>query len=340
VTGDERLAVVLLNLGGPDRPEAIRPFLQNLFNDPAIIPLPTPLRQIVAATVAGRREREARAIYARIGGRSPILEETLRQAHALEAALAGTGEVRVFVAMRYWHPLSVDTAAEVARWRPDRIVLAPLYPQFSTTTTASSLAEWRRAARSAALDRPTAAICCYPTETGLVEAHARALRQAIGEVGHPYRILFSAHGLPKKVVARGDPYPWQVEQTAKAVLAALGGEHDAIVCYQSRVGPLAWIGPATADEIGRAGRDGLAVILAPIAFVSEHSETLVELDMTCRELARTAGVKTYLRVPALGADALFISGLAALVRRARGNPCSGAGRRLCPAALRRCPMAG
>ncbi|MGH6718883.1 MAG: ferrochelatase [Alphaproteobacteria bacterium] len=345
--GGDRLAVVLFNLGGPDRPEAIRPFLYNLFDDPAIVGLPGPVRHLLAVAVSTRREREARAIYARIGGRSPILEETWRQAHALQVALGEpgeappTGEVRVFVAMRYWHPMSHETAAAVAQWRPDRIVLIPLYPQFSTTTTASSLTDWHRAAKAVGLGQPTVAVCCYPTETGLAEAHALALDQAIARVGpRPYRILFSAHGLPKTVVARGDPYPWQVERTAEAVLKALGGLHDAVVCYQSRVGPLAWIGPATGDEIKRAGRDGVAVVLVPIAFVSEHSETLVELDMIGAELARKAGVTEYLRVPALGADPVFIAGLAGIVRRARGNPCSAAGHRLCPQAHRRCPMAG
>lgn len=338
-----RLAVVLFNLGGPDRPEAIRPFLFNLFNDPAIIGLPGPLRRVLATLASTRREREAKAIYARIGGRSPILEETWRQAHALEAVLNRPGVARVFVAMRYWHPMSREVAAEVAAFAPDRVVLLPLYPQFSTTTTASSFADWTASAKAAGLDVSTAAVCCYPVESGFVAAHAASIRTALDGLGErPCRILFSAHGLPEKVVARGDPYPWQVERTAEAVLARLGETHDGVVCYQSRVGPLTWIGPSTEDEIRRAGKDGRAVVLIPIAFVSEHSETLVELDITYAELAREAGVPAYVRVPALGADDGFIAALADLVRAAaeRTGVRAGGDRRLCPATARRCPMAG
>jgi len=337
-----RIAVVLFNLGGPDRPDAVRPFLYNLFNDPAIIGLPALPRLLLATLVSSKREKEAKGIYARIGGGSPILELTWRQAHALEAALAGADEIRVFVAMRYWHPMSEETAREVAAFAPDRVVLLPLYPQFSTTTTESSLGEWWRVARRVGLTAPSHAICCYPDEPSFVAAHAGLLRRALDSIpGQAARILFSAHGLPEKVVARGDPYPWQVERTAQAVLAALGGGHDAVVCYQSRVGPLTWIGPSTEHEIARAGHDGKAVVLVPIAFVSEHSETLVELDMTYAELARARGVARYVRVPALGGHPTFIAALAGLVRATltRYEPMSSGGCQRCPAAHRRCALA-
>jgi len=336
-------AVVLFNLGGPDRPEAIQPFLKNLFSDPAIIGLPWPLRPLLAQAISRKREKEARAIYARIGGRSPLNEETAAQATKLEAALGE--DFRVVMAMRYWHPLIEDVAREVALLKPERVVLLPLYPQFSTTTTGSSLGEWRRCAARAGLVAPTVALCCYPVDPALVAAHAALVRRALAEAeGRPVRLLFSAHGLPEKIVKAGDPYQWQVEQTAAAVVAALAMPGlDWQVCYQSRVGPLTWIGPSTDAEITRAGKDGKGAVVVPIAFVSEHSETLVELDMEYGELAHKVGCAPYIRVPALGTDGAFIDGLARLVRQAAGAGApalaSANGGRICPAEWGKCPCA-
>ena len=339
-----KLAVVLFNLGGPDRPEAVRPFLFNLFRDPAIIGLPRPARWMLAQLIARRRAPVSRQIYAQIGGKSPLLEHTRRQADALQGALQDEGEVRVFVAMRYWHPFAGETAQAVARFGPDRVVLLPLYPQFSTTTTGSSVADWQRAAARAGLRAETSTVCCYPSQAAFVAAHAALIGKVWAEAtaaGARARLLFSAHGLPQKVVARGDPYQWQVEQTAAAVVDALAlPDLDWVVCYQSRVGPLAWIGPATEAEIARAGADGVAVVVVPIAFVSEHSETLVELDIDYRRLAAASGVPAYHRVAALGAEPKFIWALAALVREAsrRDGIGSQQGGRICPAACRRCPL--
>ncbi|MGD9537842.1 MAG: ferrochelatase [Alphaproteobacteria bacterium] len=314
-----RTAIVLFNLGGPDSLDAVRPFLLNLFSDPAIIRVPQPLRFLIARLIAARRTPVAREIYRHLSGRSPILEETEAQARALEAALGTRGELRAFIAMRYWHPMSDETARAVAAYAPERVVLLPLYPQFSTTTTASSLRAWRKAARRAGLDRPSVALCCYPGADGFIEALASAIRPALAEAqahGEP-RLLLSAHGLPKKIVAAGDPYQQQVEETARRIVERLDIEGlDWQVCYQSRVGPLEWIGPATDDEVRRAGADRRSVVLAPIAFVSEHSETLVELDIEYRRLAERSGVAHYARVPAVGTDERFIEALAALVRGA------------------------
>ena len=333
-----RLAVILFNLGGPDSPAAVRPFLFNLFNDPAIIGAPVPIRWLLATYLSRRRAPVAQAIYAKIGGRSPLLELTRLQADALAASLGGA--VRVFVAMRYWHPLTAQTLAEVVAYQPDRVVLLPLYPQYSTTTTGSSLAAWRGQAAAAGLRAPTTALCCYPTEPGLIAALAALTRAGLDQAGPGARVLFSAHGLPKKVIAGGDPYQWQIERTAAAVAGQLGlAEPDWVVCYQSRVGPLEWIGPSTDDEIRRAGAAKVPLVVVPVAFVSEHSETLVELDMEYRELAVHAGVPAYVRVPAVGTDPRFIAGLAALVRGAiagAGGLCSQQGGRLCAAGLRRC----
>lgn len=334
-----RTAVVLFNLGGPDRPDAIRPFLFNLFNDPAILQVPQPFRWLLAEAISRRRAPKARAIYAHMGGGSPLLPLTEAQARALEAALGG--ETRAFVAMRYWHPMSAKTAAAVKAWGPDQVVLLPLYPQFSTTTTGSSLAAWARAARAVGLSAPTRVVCCYPSEPGFVAAVAEATRPALAraaEKGRP-RLLFSAHGLPKKVIEAGDPYQWQVERTAAAVAEALEMPGlDWLVSYQSKVGPLEWLGPATDDEVRRAGRDRVPLVVAPIAFVSEHSETLVELDIEYRHLAEDAGVPAYERVPAVATAPAFIDGLAGLVRRAlaSGGVVSESGGRICPGGCGRC----
>ncbi len=316
-----RTAIVLFNLGGPDSPEAVRPFLFNLFNDPAIIRLPWILRRPLASLISGRRAKTAQAIYARMGGRSPILPETEKQAAALEKALNSPGqnnlEIRVFIAMRYWHPFAAETAKAVQAWGAEKVVMLPLYPQYSTTTTQSSFDDWNRAAKAAGLSVPHVHVTQYPIQPGFIAANVALIREALARVEKPYRLLFSAHGLPKKIVAAGDPYQRQVEQSAAAVVAGLNiPDLDWQICYQSRVGPLEWIGPATEAEIKRAGADGKAILLCPIAFVSEHSETLVELDIEYAELAHEHGVKSYVRVPTVGVQPDFIDGLAQLVRSA------------------------
>lgn len=329
-----RIAVVLFNLGGPDRPEAVEPFLYNLFNDPSIIGLPGLLRRLVARRISRRRAPIARQIYAELGGGSPLLANTEAQARALEARFAGgADELRAFPCMRYWHPMSDEVARAVHGFAPDRIVLLPLYPQFSTTTTGSSRRVWLEAAEAAGLRATTTLVCCYPSEDGLVAAMAALVREGLAEAGPDARVLFSAHGLPKRVVAKGDPYQEQVERTAAAVAAAAGLAPDSwLVCYQSRVGPLEWIGPATDSEVRRAGTAGMPIVVVPIAFVSEHSETLVELDIEYRRLAAASGVPRYVRVPTVGTRSDFIDGLARLVREAvaeNGAVRSERGGRLC-----------
>jgi protoporphyrin/coproporphyrin ferrochelatase len=313
-----RTAVVLLNLGGPDSLDAVETFLFNLFSDPAILRLPWLLRLPLARLIARGRARTAREIYARLGGASPLLANTEIQAQALARTLGPN--YRSFVAMRYWRPTSADAVRAVVDWGPDEIVLLPLYPQFSTTTTASSLVAWRREAARHGLDCPARVVCCYPAEIGFVEAMAGLIRPALDRLSgsaKPPRLLLTAHGLPKKIVRAGDPYPGQVELTARAIVAALGWFGlDWQICYQSRVGPLAWIGPATDAEIRRAGAERVPLVVAPISFVSEHSETLVELDFDYRHLAESVGVPAYIRVSTVGAAPAFIGALAAVVRRA------------------------
>jgi ferrochelatase len=314
-------AVVLMNLGGPDSLAAVEPFLWNLFADPAIIDLPAALRLPLARMVARQRAKVARRIYAALGGSSPLLANTEAQARAVERVLGP--DYRCFVAMRYWHPTSAEAARKVKNWPADDIVCLPLYPQFSTTTTASSIKAWRQAAAREGLDRPTRTICCYPDEKGLVEAMAELIRPALVDArrfGKSPRLLLTAHGLPQKVVRAGDPYPRQVALTAAAVVATLSQpELDWRICYQSRVGPLKWIGPATDAEIRLAGKDRVPLVVTPIAFVSEHSETLVELDQDYRRLAEECGVPLYIRVPTVGATPRFVGALAALVHRAQAG---------------------
>jgi len=342
-----RVAIVLFNLGGPDRPEAIRPFLLNLFSDPAILRVPFFVRPFLARRIARARLKPATDNYALLGGRSPLLELTRQQAAALEAALPEL-TAKCFIAMRYWHPFSDAAAQAVRAWKPDEIVLLPLYPQYSTTTTGSSLSAWREAAARAGLVARTTTLCCYPTAPAFAAATAAIVQQAYDRAraevpaGTRLRVLFSAHGLPEAIVRRGDPYQWQVEQTVSAVLAAWpDAPADWVICYQSRATPQQWLEPSTDMEIERAGREGLAVLVVPIAFVSEHSETLVELDIEYRHLAERSGVAGYFRVPAQNADAGFIDALAGLVRAglARGpGLCSYAGGRICPPEHRDCPF--
>jgi protoporphyrin/coproporphyrin ferrochelatase len=345
-----KVAVVLFNLGGPDSPEAVEPFLRNLFSDPAIIALPAIVRLPLARLIARRRAPVARKIYDHIGGRSPIFEETRKQADALAVALSADGtEAKCFIAMRCWHPFSDGAARAVKAFNPDKIVLLPLYPQFSTATSASSLKDWSRAAKTAKLEKPTSSICCYPDEAGFVAAAAARIAETM--TGAPadvsYRLLLSAHGLPKRTIAKGDPYQWQVERSAAAIVEKLAmPQLEPVVCYQSRVGPLEWIGPSTDAEIRRAGADGKGVVVFPVAFVSEHSETLVELDIEYAKLAQESGVKDYRRAPTVGAGPPFIEGLAAIVRQAltsreeeaSTDVTSSAGSRICPQQFCRCAM--
>ncbi len=345
-----KTAVVLFNLGGPDGRKAVRPFLFNLFNDKAIIGAPQPVRWLLAQLISRRRAPIAQTIYDQIGGKSPILELTNQQATALQHQLSDDGDFQVFVSMRYWHPFSDETAKRVREYNPDTIVLLPLYPQFSTTTTGSSLNDWHRAAAKAGIQAPSQAICCYPENPGFTDAVRAGIETGLAQAsqnGNKPRVLFSAHGLPKKIVDAGDPYPEQVELSVRKIVEKLAiDDLDWCLCYQSRVGPLEWIGPSTDDEIRRAGEDGKSVVMVPIAFVSEHSETLVELDIEYRELAEENGIPAYVRTPAVGDDADFIGGLKNLVLEALngrdlGEPRavnSGDGKRACPEACPACPM--
>jgi ferrochelatase len=336
-TAGRRIAVVLFNLGGPDGPQAVRPFLENLFSDPAIIRVPWLVRRPLAALIARTREASAIDNYALMGGGSPIVPETEAQAAALRVSLAKAlpdAVIEVFIAMRYWRPLTEDTAKAVAAFKPDEIVLTPLYPQFSTTTSGSSLSAWTKAYRGSG---ETHGLCCWYDNPGLAQAHADRILDTWRAAGSPkVRLLFSAHGLPEQIANSGDPYQGQIEATCKAIAERLGDAWDWQVCYQSRVGPLKWIGPSTPEAIGWAARDGVGVLIDPVAFVSEHIETLVELDRDYAELAAELGVPVYLRAPVVGETPRFIDGLADAIGRSLAKPGICPDGVVCPAGMSRC----
>jgi ferrochelatase len=346
------LAVVLFNLGGPDSPEAIQPFLFNLFNDPAIIGAPKPIRWALAKYISGKRAPKTKAIYENLGGKSPLLDLTQDQARALRETLVQDGEqsfedVEVFVAMRYWHPFAKDVARDVKAFSPDLVVLLPLYPQYSMTTSRSSIEDWHRSAAAVGLEAPTREVCCYFQDPSFIAGHVDLLRKQLDGFGEDekVRVLFSAHGLPVSVIEKGDPYQWQIEQTVDAIVKGLDRpELDYVVCYQSRVTREEWLGPSTQLEIERAAEDEVAVVVVPVAFVSEHSETLVELDIQYRDVAKDLNVPRYERIPALGVHHQFVGAMHGLVCQAAELDseqilCAGREKRCCPQEFGQCPLA-
>ncbi|MDR3423805.1 MAG: ferrochelatase [Alphaproteobacteria bacterium] len=318
----KKIAVILLNLGGPDSQKSVQNFLFNLFYDPAIIPLPSLFRFPLAKFLSSRRAPTSRAIYAKLGGSSPILKNTQAQAQALEKTLNETPsdtQYKIFIAMRYGPPFADETAIAVKEYAPDDIILLSLYPQFSYVTTQSSIFDWQRAAKKQRLKLKITAICNYPEEKGFIQTLSASISHAYEEAlpfGKP-RLLLSAHGLPEANVKAGDPYPAQCLKTAIAVQKELAiDDLDSVLCFQSRVGRQKWITPSTESEIYRAGQDKVPVIIAPISFVSDHAETLVEIDIDYRAWAQRCGVPFFTRVPTVGTAPAFISGLAQMLREA------------------------
>jgi ferrochelatase len=342
-----KTAIVLFNLGGPDGPESIKKFRVNLFSDRAIIRAPIFIRFFLARLIAASSAKAAVENYERMGGRSPLLALTKAQGAALEAAMGP--EVKTFIAMRYWHPLAAETAKAVKDWDPDQVLLLPLYPQFSTTTTGSSLADWHEAAARVGLVKPVTTVCCYYDDPEFAGAIAALVDEGVAEAkaalapGVKLRLLFSAHGLPESIIAAGDPYQAEVEASVAAVMARLADANvEHVVCYQSRATPQKWISPSTIEAIEEAGRDQVAVLLVPIAFVSDHIETLVELDIENRELAEHCGVPGYFRARVPNDDARFIGALAGIAKRALGHGyglCSHRGDRACDVRHGDCPWA-
>jgi ferrochelatase len=309
-------AIILFNLGGPDKIENVEPFLFNLFNDPAILNLPTILRYPLAKLISNRRAPVAKKIYGELGGSSPILKLTKEQSDALEQKLnqAQTeDEYKCFIIMRCWNPRAKDVIKDVQLYNPDEVVLMPLYPQYSAATSGSSIKEWKDICKKNNYNIKTSTICCYPTDQNFINAHTKEIKKKIKDIKN-FKIIFSAHGLPEKNIKKGDPYQWQVEQSVKRIVENLDNKNlDWILSYQSRVGPLKWIGPSTEDIIIENSKINKHIVLVPIAFVSEHSETLVELDIEYKEIAKANGCKNYTRVPALGTNEDFIKAMSGLI---------------------------
>ena len=309
-------AVILFNLGGPDKLENVEPFLFNLFNDPAILNLPTFLRYPLAKLIANRRAPTAKKIYQELGGSSPILKLTEEQASALESKLNeddNGSKYKCFIVMRCWHPRAENVVKEVIDYGPDEIILMPLYPQYSAATSGSSINEWQNICKKNNFEVKTCTLCCYPTDNNFIQAHKDEILKKIKNLDN-FKLIFSAHGLPEKNIKKGDPYQWQVEQSVDRIVKSLHIKNlDWILSYQSRVGPLKWIGPSTEDIIVENSKLGKQIVLVPIAFVSEHSETLVELDIEYKELADKNGCKNYLRVPALGKNENYIKAMSNLI---------------------------
>jgi len=312
-------AIILFNLGGPDSLDAVEPFLFNLFNDPAIISLPSIFRYPLAKFISKRRTPIAKAIYAEMGGKSPILEETQSQANAIEKNLkAEKDEYKCFIVMRCWNPRASETIKKVINFNPGQIILLPLYPQYSNATSGSSINEWLEICKKENIKIDTKTICCYPTEENFISAYSNLIKEKINlNKLSETTLIFSAHGLPESKIKSGDPYQWQVEQSVNELVKKLSIQNlNYILSYQSRVGPLKWIGPSTEKVIKDEAKKAKIIIVVPVAFVSEHSETLVELDIEYKKLAEENGSKEYIRVPAVTVNQDFINSLKSSILRA------------------------
>lgn len=318
------LGVVLFQLGGPDSLDAVEPFLFNLFSDPDIIDFPFArlARQPLARLVARHRAGKVRAHYSEIGGGSPIRELSLRQAKALELELQKTIPARTFLAMRYWHPLTHEVVAAVQASDVNQLVLLPLYPQYSRVTSGSSLNEWDRCYRALSGNHRRIAVVRRFYDSPLyLDALTERINQALARfpAGSEVHLLFSAHGIPEAVVRAGDPYQQETEATVRLVVERGAWPHPHSLCYQSKVGPGRWLGPLLHERLGTLRAAGTQrVLVIPISFVTEHIETLYEIDIEARAQARDLGFAQFEMMPALNDSPLFIRALASLVLQQAG----------------------
>lgn len=311
-----RLGVVLFQLGGPDTLDAIEPFLYNLFCDPDIIDFPFArvARKPLARMISSTRARKVQHHYSVIGGGSPIRRHTEAQARALESLLQAAGlDARCFVAMRYWHPFTVEAMAQVKAAGCDRLVLLPLYPQYSGTTTGSSLNEWRRQWRGGV---PTCIVREFYRNKTYLAALVEKIDRALSRFGkaHDVPLVFSAHSLPVSVIEKGDPYQRQIEETVALLREQGGWPNPHRLCYQSKVGASKWLQPSlrgTLRELGAAGTKEVCVV--PVSFVSDHVETLGEIDHEARELAASVGIRQFEMTEGLNDSPRFMAALAELV---------------------------
>ena len=324
----KHIGIVLFQLGGPDTLEAVRPFLYRLFCDPDIIPLGLLgglVRKPLAWYIARRRSGFVAHHYADIGGGSPIRKLTERQARALETALAPHMEPHIAIAMRYWHPLTEEAVREIRSAPLDDLVLLPLYPQYSFATTGSSLKEWSRCYQPERPPLPLHVIEHFYNHPGYIDAVCDRIALSLTHFDRPgdVHLVFSAHGLPKRLIDQGDPYQRQIEATTRLVMehaSAWGfASNPHTLCYQSKVGRQQWIEPSLTETLDRLARSGIRhMLVIPIAFVTEHIETLHEINIEAREEVQKLGVEQFEVTPALGDSPRFIECLADLVLRSLG----------------------
>ena len=317
-----KLGVLLFNLGGPETQADVRPFLSNLFSDPEIVRLPIrALQKPLAWVISTARAKKSAANYQLIGGGSPLRRITDEQAEALREELTRRGiEAKVYVGMRYWHPFTSSALDQIERDGVTDLVLLPLYPQFSVSTTGSSFKDFSEqiAARPNLQHIRRHDITSWHTFDGYIDAMASQINEKLAEFSDPdpahIHLLFSAHSVPQSYIENGDPYLQHTEETVRLVSAALDDRHPVHLSFQSKVGPVKWLAPATDAKLRELRAAGVRQVLAiPISFVSEHIETLYELDILYKDLAEELGFACYRRVPAFNTDSRFIKALADLV---------------------------
>ncbi|MEH2010512.1 ferrochelatase [Nostoc sp.] len=323
-----RVGVLLLNLGGPDKLEDVGPFLYNLFSDPEIIRLPFRwLQKPLAWFIASRRLKTSQENYKQIGGGSPLRRITEAQGEALKEQLGYLGqEANIYVGMRYWHPYTEEAIAQLTQDNIENLVILPLYPQFSISTSGSSfrLLEklWQEDPKLQHIDYTV--IPSWYKQPGYLQAMAELIAQELEQFPNPddVHIFFSAHGVPKSYVEEaGDPYQQEIEECAALMMQTLNRPNVHTLAYQSRVGPVEWLQPYTEDALKELGAQGVKdLVVVPISFVSEHIETLQEIDIEYREVAEESGIHNFRRVPAPNTHPVFINALADLVIDALKNP--------------------
>jgi|SRR5579884_1847938 len=315
-----KTGILLFNLGGPERLQDVKPFLYNLFSDPEIIRVKfTPLRKLIAFTIATLRHRKSEGYYRQIGGGSPLRKLTEEQARALQDELVRRGrDVQTFVGMCTWHPFFYETLKQVESNGIDRLVILPLFPQFSVTTTGSGFSLLRglieRNPKLKSLDIQW--IRSWQDHPLYIQSFVRSIERELAKFKNPpgVHLLFSAHSIPESYVREGDPYLEQTRQSVEKIMDQLGRKNPYQLSFQSKIGPVKWLEPFTNDAIIDLGKRGIPdVLVVPISFVSEHIETLYELDILYKHVAEDAGIENFRRVPALNSDPSFIGALAAIV---------------------------
>ena len=318
----EKIGVVLLNLGGPDSLEAVEPFLYNLFCDPDIIDFPGSFlfRKGLAKLISSRRHPRVQKQYAQIGGKSPLKDHTLKQAALLEEKLNEKLPAKVYVAMRYWRPSTDEALDAIEEDGIKKVILLPLYPQYSKATTVSSVKEWEKRVkqRGEKLQLDTTLIGSYYDYPTYIEAFVERTNEGLemfpADRRNDVHILFSAHGTPMKLVREGDPYSGHIKKTVEAIVRQGNITHDHSLCYQSKVGPLKWLTPSTPDTIKDLAAKGVKnMLVVPVAFASDHLETLFEVGIEFKHMAKTAGVEQFEVTVGLNDSPTFIKALSELV---------------------------